>query len=37
MAFEEADVIAALSNAAQLTSTRLQGELKFSEPGDPAR
>jgi len=37
MAFEEVDVIAALSNAAQLTSTRLQGELKFSEMGDPAR
>jgi hypothetical protein len=30
MAFDEADVVAAFSNAAQLTSTRLRGELKFS-------
>jgi DNA-binding IclR family transcriptional regulator len=36
MAFEETDVIAALSNAARLTSIRLRGELKFSDGGDPA-
>ncbi len=34
MAFEEADVIAALSNPARLTSTR---ELKFSDVGEPAK
>jgi DNA-binding IclR family transcriptional regulator len=36
MAFPEDEVIAELSNAARLISTRLQGELKFSEPGEPA-
>lgn len=36
MAFEEAEVIAALSNAARLTSTRLRGELKFSDVAEPA-
>ncbi|HKO06979.1 MAG TPA: hypothetical protein VJ487_04620, partial [Alphaproteobacteria bacterium] len=36
MAFEEADVIAALSTAARLTSIRLRGELKFSDAAEPA-
>lgn len=36
MAFQETDVIAALSNAARLTSIRLRGELKFSDGGEPA-
>jgi DNA-binding IclR family transcriptional regulator len=36
MAFKEADVIAALSNAARLASIRLRGELKFSDVGEPA-
>ncbi len=36
MAFEESDVVAALSDAARLTSTRLRGELKFSDAGEIA-
>lgn len=36
MAFGEADMIAALSNAAELTSICLRSELKFSDGAEPA-
>ncbi len=35
MAFDEADVIAALGTAARHTSIRLRSELKFSDVGEP--